>query len=224
MLAVAAMRIKICGVRTVEDARMSVDAGADTIGLNFVPGRARAIDIDTAARILAAIDPSVPVIGIVADADDEWLAELATLRPRLYALQLHGHETPARCATLLARGVSVYKAIAVGSEADVRTASSYPGDRILFDAASSSGPAGGRGHGFDWSWLRSAGSRSYWLAGGLTPDNVAQAIQNSDAAGVDVASGVERAVGVKDPAKVAAFVKKARDAFAERITRGRPLC
>jgi phosphoribosylanthranilate isomerase len=197
--------VKICGLRSVADAVLAERCGADEIGLNFVPGRARSIDVELAHAIRTA--SGLRVVGIVADADDALLEALAPLN--LNALQLHGSETPARCTELTLRGLTVYKAIAVRSAEDVRGADQYPGDRVLFDAASA-----GSGATFDWSWLAEASARSYLLAGGLGPDNVAQAIERSNAAGVDVASGVELQVGVKDPAKLAAFVTKAREAFA----------
>lgn len=195
---------------------MAAAAGCDELGLNFVPGRARAIDVTLARAIRDAV--ALPLVGIVADADDALLESLHGVG--LDALQLHGSESPARCAELLAQGLRVYKAVPVRSAKDVDGAGQYPGERVLFDA-----PRGGSGVAFDWSWLAAAGPRPYLLAGGLTPDNVATAIARSHAAGVDVASGVEAmGEGDKDPAKLAAFVEKAREAFAARISRGTPLC
>lgn len=199
--------VKICGVCSVTDVALAERAGADEIGLNFVPGRARAISLDQARALRAAT--RLPLVAIVADADDELVCALAALG--LDAWQLHGNETPARAAELLARGHRVYKAVAVRSAADVCGAAAYPGARVLFDAAT-----GGSGVRFDWTWLAAAGPRPYFVAGGLDPDNVSEAIACSDAAGVDVASGVEAKSGVKDPAKLAAFVAMARQAFTAR--------
>lgn len=210
--------VKICGLRSVADAQLAERCGSDELGLNFVPGRARAIDLTMARAIRAAT--ALPLVGIVADAGDELLEALGAVG--LDAWQLHGSESPARCAELLARGLRVYKAVPVRSAADVADAGRYPGARVLFDA-----PVGGSGLSFDWTWLAGAGTRPYLLAGGLGPHNVADAILQSHAAGVDVASGVEATgarAGGKDAAKLAAFVTKAREAFAARISRGRPPC
>lgn len=206
--------VKICGLRGVGDALAAVRSGCDELGLNFVPGRTRTIDVTTARAIRAAV--TLPLIGIVADADDALLEALEAVG--LDAWQLHGSESPARCAELLARGFRVYKAVPVRSQAAVVAADRYPGERVLFDA-----PVGGSGARFDWRWLAAAGPRPYLLAGGLTPDNVGQAIAQTHAAGVDVASGVETGPA-KDPAKLAAFVEKAHEAFAARITLDKPPC
>ena len=214
------LTIKICGVRSVDDARLALDAGADAIGLNFVPGRARAIELETAEAIVHAVGTQLSVVGVVADPSDDLLASLAPLG--LAAIQLHGAESVERCVELTARdpdqGTAVFfKAVSVRGRGDIEAAGLYPGPHVLFDAAAAPGqPAGGTGHGFDWSWLDRAGSRPYWLAGGLRPDNVGEAVRRSAAVGIDVASGVERVVGVKDAAKVAAFVEAARHAFTRR--------
>lgn len=199
--------VKICGLRSVTDVHLAERAGADELGLNFVPGRARCIALEQARGLRAAT--RLPLVAILADADDALVDALVALG--IDAWQLHGTETPQRTAELLARGLRVYKAIAVRSAADVATAHAYPGARVLFDAA-----RGGSGIRFDWSWLQGAAGRPYLLAGGLDPDNVAAAIAHTDAVGVDVASGVEAHAGVKDPAKLEAFVAQARAAFAAR--------
>ena len=196
--------IKICGIRSVADAERC--AYADELGLNFVSGRARAVDFENARVIMQST--RARIVGIVADPDDALVDALVRLD--VQTLQLHGRESPARCHELAGR-VAVYKAISVRTPDDVRTASDYPGERVLFDAG-----AGGSGQAFEWSWLEDS-PRDYWLAGGLTPDNVAAAILATSALGVDVASGVESSVGVKDAARVTAFVARARAAF---LTRG----
>lgn len=208
-------QVKVCGVRSVHDALMAVHAGVDALGLNFVRGRSRSVEVALAAEIVAAVRGAVRLVGILCDPDDALLDSLSPLA--LDAFQLHGTESPSRCAELLARGYPVYKALAIGSPGDVRDADRFPGSEILFDAAAAAGEAaGGRGLAFDWSWLRDASPRPYWLAGGLHPGNVGRAIIETRAAGVDVASGVEGAAGIKAADKLQAFVARAREAFAMR--------
>ncbi len=209
--------IKICGVRNVAEAAAAHAAGADWIGLNFVPGRARAVTLSTAHAILAAVPGRF--VGVLADPSTDWLEAIRALP--VHALQLHGAEPPSLLAHLLEQGVDAFKAIAVRGVDDVRGALRYPGARILFDAAAVGTQHGGLGVCFDWSWLSAAPSdRPYWIAGGLTPDNVTGAVLESLASGVDVASGVETA-SVKDADKMRTFVERARLAFDQRSTTSR---
>ena len=210
------MNVKICGVRSVAEAEAAHAAGADWIGLNFVPGRARAISLQTARELQAAL-PSARFVGVLADPTAELIDAVCTLS--LAALQLHGDEPPSLLTTLIERGVDAYKAIGVRSPNDLHHAGHFPGARVLFDAAVGAA-SGGLGVRFDWSWLAHVPtSRPYWLAGGLTPDNVAHAILAGHAAGVDVASGVE-SNGRKDPSAMRAFVAHARAAFTQRAQSG----
>lgn len=205
-------QVKICGVRSVADAEAALLAGADEIGLNFVLGRSRAVDLERARELLALTSryPRARWIGVVADADPAWLEEL--LKLPLSGLQLHGAESPEVLRALLDRGVVAYKAISVASLDDVMSAGRFAGERVLFDTGT-----GGSGRRFDWSWLSHAAlDRPYWLAGGLDEHNVTLAIASTRAAGVDVASGVEYAHGQKDAEKMRRFIDHARSAFAAR--------
>jgi phosphoribosylanthranilate isomerase len=199
--------VKICGVTSVDDARMCVDAGANAIGLNFVPESPRRVDVATARAIVEALaHRKVLLVGVVANLA---VADATALRYAvgLRWLQLHGDETPGTLDALLP---DAYKAIRVADASDVRHAHTYAGEHFLVDAKPPGGALGGTGARFDWSLVTElARARKVTLAGGLTPDNVAEAIQVVRPFCVDVASGVESSPGRKDEAMVRAFVKSA---------------
>ena len=204
------MLVKICGITSVDDARLCVLAGADAIGVNLVPTSKRFVDDATAKEIVQAMKGAVQVVGVVSDRSAE---DLHALRERLglHELQLHGNETRDTLAALLP---SAYKAVRIGSAADARDAEAWPGEVLLVDA-DVPGELGGTGNVLDWTLVRGlCASRRVLLAGGLTPDNVTTAIEACAPYGVDVASGVERAGAPrrKDPEKVRAFVDGARAA------------
>ncbi len=225
------MKIKICGVTLAEDAVRIAAAGADFLGLNFWPGSKRRVDVEQAAAIAAAARaagpvqsvasvqsvqsvPSVQIVGLFVDAS---AAEIAAVHARveLDVIQLHGAETPEDTAAVArAAGRPVWKAIAAGAPGDLEHLAAWPVDAILLDTPTPG--RGGSGVPFDWSLARAARlrdpARRLVLAGGLHPGNVAEAIAAVRPWGVDVASGVEAAPGVKDAAKVAAFVAAARGA------------
>ncbi len=208
------MMIKICGVTLVEDAARIAAAGADFLGLNFWPRSRRRVDVEQAAALAAAArgEGPVKIAGLFVDAG---AAEIAAVHARvdLDVIQLHGAETPdAAAAIAAALGRPVWKAIAAGAPADLEDLEAWPVDAILLDTPTPG--KGGSGRSFDWSLARAARirhpARRLVLAGGLHPGNVAEAIAAVGPWGVDVASGVEAAPGVKDAAKVAAFVAAAR--------------
>ena len=208
-----AVRAKICGVRQPEILRTAVAHGAAAIGLVFFPRSPRNVGAGEAARLAAAAPRETTVVGLFVDPSDETLeGMLETVR--LDLLQLHGGESPARVAEIKRRtGRPVMKAIKVADAADLALAGDYAGiaDRLLFDAkAPASGGdfmPGGNALSFDWRILGGRDWPSPWmLSGGLTPENVAEAVRASGAPAVDVSSGVEAAPGVKDPARVAAFL------------------
>ena len=198
------MRVKICGVTNVEDARMCADEGADAIGINFVPASKRVVTEDVARAIADAVRGRVLIVGVVADLDVDAMKGLRD-RVGLECLQLHGDEPPESLAPLLPHA---YKAIRVTSAADVARADAYGGDYVLLDAA-----AGGSGKTFDWSLARDlAEKRRVTLAGGLDPANVEDAIRVVSPYCVDVASGVEIAGDPrrKDPTRVRELVRRAK--------------
>jgi len=201
--------VKICGVTTVEDALLTVAAGADAIGVNLVPTSKRFVDAATARAIRIAVGDRVELVLVVADRSTR---ELLALREEtgIDWLQLHGAEPPAALEALLP---AAYKVVHVASADDVASAAHYSGDRILCDTKVT-GVLGGSGQRFDWSLARELSTiRKLILAGGLRPDNVAEAVRVLAPFGVDTASGVEGAdPRRKDPDKVRAFVREARRA------------
>lgn len=217
----ARMRVKICGITSVEDAQMVVEAGADMLGLNFVPSSRRYLDVDVAAAIVRSVSRRVEVIGVVADLE---LPALEDLRRRsgVDAFQLHGSEPPELLGQLPS---SDFKAVRIATASDVEWARAFPGTRLLVDAKVA-GALGGTGHAFDWSLIGElVNERQLLLAGGLHAGNVGAAVAVVRPWAVDVASGVERRVtgegaageGVaaessprKDPSLVAQFVSAAR--------------
>ncbi|HEY4806175.1 MAG TPA: phosphoribosylanthranilate isomerase [Roseiarcus sp.] len=211
--------VKICGLSTAATLDAALEAGADMVGFVFFPKSPRHIDWATARALGRRVEGRAKVAALSVDADDETLERIAdALSPDL--MQLHGGETPARVkriGELCAR--PTMKAIGVATGADLAAAEAYEGvaDTLLIDAKPPKDAAlpGGNGRPFDWSLTRGFHFPGPWLlSGGLDPETVAAAITLSGARGVDVSSGVESAPGVKDPAKIRAFVAAARRAFA----------
>ena len=184
----------------------SSTSGASAIGLNFVPGSKRRIDVAQALAISRAVRGKILVVGVVADLGVPAMQALVAAAG-LDCLQLHGDEPADALAPLLPHA---YKAMRIGSAADVAAARAYPGEFLLVDAKVE-GALGGTGASFDWSLVRElATERKLTLAGGLRPDNVAEAVRQVRPWCVDVAGGVETAPGVKDLALVEAFVREAK--------------
>ena len=203
------VHVKICGVRTVDDALAAVEAGATAVGLNFVPSSPRFVDIATARAISRAlVRTKALVVGVVANLDVEEMRALVT-SAELGCLQLHGDETAADVEALLPHA---YKAMPIANDDDVHAARAMPGDYLLVDAKVD-GALGGSGETFEWSLVRLlATERRLTLAGGLNAGNVAEAVRVVRPWCVDVASGVESAPGVKDYARMRAFVDAVRSA------------
>lgn len=209
------MEVKICGVTQPQTLALLGQLGVDFVGFVFYPPSPRSLTPAEAAA-LSASHPGGPArVGLFVDADDATLAgTLACLR--LDMLQLHGAETPARCAEIRSRfGLPVMKALGIGVAADLDALADYADvvDRFLLDAKPRAGDSlpGGNAHAFEWSLLAGrAVPRPWLLAGGLTAENTGQAILASGAAGVDVSSGVEISRGVKSAARITAFTAAAR--------------
>ncbi|MBU6268250.1 MAG: phosphoribosylanthranilate isomerase [Sphingomonadales bacterium] len=207
-------KIKICGIRTAPTLDAVIRARADHVGFVFFPKSPRAVTPREAAALAAHAGPRVSRIGLFVDADDALLADAVTAG-QLDGLQLHGHETPARAAQVRsAFGLPVWKAMPVASRDDVTAAAAYADavDLILFDAKTPKGTLpGGMGLAFDWSLLSAWKLPLPWgLAGGLNPENVADAVRQTGAPLVDTSSGVESAPGEKDEARIAAFCAAVR--------------
>lgn len=209
------VRVKICGVRTAEDAGYAVDFGAHAIGVNFYPGSKRFLPMAEAAGWLGVLQGRVLRVGVTVDAGREELLALWETG-MLDALQLHGSESPELCSELAGLGIPVIKAITLANAAELQTIDTYPEAADVLIDAHVPGEFGGTGHLADWSLARECvrrlASRRVYLAGGLCPENVAEAIRAVRPFAVDVASGVERATGVKDPALVREFLRQARKA------------
>lgn len=206
--------MKICGLTSTEDARAVAAAGADAAGFVFWPKSARAVDAARAREVARALPPFCARVGVFVDEDPSRVAELADA-VGLDVVQLHGDEDPSRFAGLDRR---VVKALRLGGDVRGRVAAwSEQGAGILLDAGTPALP-GGTGRRLDWPAAAALRDAAPWLmlAGGLDPDNVAEAVRVVGPDAVDVASGVESAPGVKDPERVAAFVRAARRAGEER--------
>ncbi len=224
--------VKVCGVTSADDARMVASAGADAIGLNFVPGSPRCLTVAAAREIAAVIPDHVLVVGVFAGMPAAEVRRVAA-EVGLDAVQLHGHlagtgvvDPPQVCAELAP--LAVIRAVRLGPDGLEAARSwlakaealGHAAAMAVVDAAVTSataaGQLGGTGATIDWSRLAAAGDIGIpvAVAGGLSPANVAEAVITSGAAAVDTASGVESAPGKKDPAKVAAFCRAALQALA----------
>ena len=206
--------IKICGIATVDALEATIRARADHAGLVFFPPSPRHVSLADAAMLAERAGPRISRVGLFVDADDALIAQ-AVAAARLDAIQLHGQESPARAASVRRQfGLPVWKAVAVASRDDVTGAAAYADavDLVLFDARTPKGTLpGGMGLAFDWSLLSAWKLPLAWgLAGGLTPDNVADALRQTGAPLVDTSSGVESAPGVKDESRLAAFCAAVR--------------
>jgi phosphoribosylanthranilate isomerase len=214
MDAAANTRVKICGLTEAAHVDAAARAGAAYMGFVFFPRSPRHLTLPKAAALALRVPVGVARVGLVVDADDAALEAILREVP-LDMLQLHGHESPARVAEIRARfGLPVMKAVGVADAADLAAIADHAAvaDQILIDARPPAGAAlpGGNGLAFDWRLIAGrAWQRPWMLAGGLTPQNVAEAVRLTGARQVDVSSGVESAPGIKDPAAIAAFIAAA---------------
>lgn len=197
-------RVKICGLTRRDDALAAAEWGADALGFVFAERSKRRADPDAVARIVEEVPPFVTLVGVF---QDQPLSEVRRIMAvtGLHVAQLHGRESPEFLDGL---GCPVLKAVSIGSEADLEILKHYPRrTSFLLD----SGP-GGSGRTFDWAWARMA--MRHWrivLAGGLTPENVAEAVRAVHPWAVDTASGVESAPGVKDARRMHEFIRNVRE-------------
>ncbi|MBF7687764.1 phosphoribosylanthranilate isomerase [Acinetobacter rathckeae] len=202
-------RSKICGITRVEDARAAVDNGADAIGLVFYPPSPRAVTPSQAQQIAQVIPPYVQIVGLFVDASLDQI-ESTLQHVTLDVLQFHGQETPAECASIAKKiGRRWYKAIQVHPtldiQAEIQRYCQAGASAVLLDAWHPS-LKGGTGQQFDWSVFPKA-QTALILAGGLTPDNVKQAITTTTPFAVDVSGGVESAKGIKDHQLIKTFMQ-----------------
>jgi phosphoribosylanthranilate isomerase len=202
-------KIKFCGITTVDDAHAAVAAGAWAIGMILWPGSPRACSLDAAALIGAAVKRKAEVVGVFVNPTLDQVA-FAADAAGLSMVQLHGDEGPVFCGEVARRtGCKVIKAARVAGRADIQAVRAFKTDYHLLDSRVA-GHFGGSGEAFDWELVRTHRGRvPVILSGGLTADNVAEAIEIARPFAVDVASGVESAPGVKDHEKLEAFAAAA---------------
>src|SRR3954465_6777691 len=203
--------VKICGITSPEAVEAAAAAGAAYGGLGFYEKSPRNLDMGRAAPLAQAMRGQLKVVTLLADPTDEMLARVVSeVAPDF--LQLHGNEPARRVGYLRAKfNIPIIKALPVADDSDLAAAFEYEGvaDLLMFDAKAPKGAMrpGGHGAAFDWKLLAGRKFNKPWfLAGGLDPDNVARAIELSGAKMVDVSSGVESAPGIKDPARIHAFI------------------
>jgi phosphoribosylanthranilate isomerase len=197
-------RVKICGITEFEDARDAALLGADAIGLNFYPSSPRYIDASKASKIIEKLPPFVTCVGIFVNHPDPTNLEDFALSLGLHAVQLHGNETTDYCSMI--QRVKVIKTIRVDSNFRVDTLRAYGNGTFLLDACSPG--LGGSGRVFDWNLVYGANAfGSIIVAGGLTPENVAEVVNKLHPFAVDVASGVESKPGKKDYEKMRRFIE-----------------
>jgi phosphoribosylanthranilate isomerase len=200
--------VKICGITTVEDAEMCIELGADALGLNFVPSSSRLVPWTEAQAIASLVGNRCLLVGVVANLPIPEMEQLRSSIP-LGCLQLHGDESPEQVQHLLPHA---YKAVRLQGEHDVQRAQQFPGEYLLVDAYHPHA-LGGTGQVFNWQWVEElASQKKLTLAGGLTPRNVGQAIEQVRPFCVDVASGVEQSgfPRQKDRQKVRDFIQEVR--------------
>lgn len=202
-------KVKICGLTSVADAQAAAAAGADMIGLMFYEGSPRHITLPQAVEISRALSPFVLKVGVFVNPEEAQVLE-AIAACGLNLLQFHGDESSAFCTQF---GIMSMKALRVQDAASIAALENYHTEAYLLDAYSKSG-LGGTGEKFNWDLAVDAQKfgKPIFLAGGLTPENVADAVKQVRPFAVDVSSGVESAPGKKDAAKVRAFIEAVRQA------------
>jgi len=207
-------RVKICGLTRPADIDAAVEAGADAVGLVFHPASPRAVTAEQAQALCAVLPPFVTAVGLFVDAPAERIRAILERVP-LELLQFHGEESADFCAGFARRWIKAVR-MRPGLEPGEQAAA-YPGAAGLLLDAFDPVLAGGTGQSFDWGRIPPDLTHRIVLAGGLTPDNVAEAIRRVRPFGVDVSGGVESAPGVKDREKISAFLRGVRDGDSSRF-------
>lgn len=212
-----AVLVKICGINSAEAADAAARGGADFVGLMFHPKSPRHVTPEAARSLAQRLRGKVRIVAVIVDPRDEDIVHVMNNAVPDF-LQLHGSESPARVGEIREKfGIPVIKVLSVAEAADFANLPAYEdaADMLMFDAKppANADRAGGHGVAFDWQLLRSRTiSRPWFLAGGLTHENVSRAVAAANAPGVDVSSGVETAPGVKNPELIQSFIASARAA------------
>jgi len=196
-------RCKICGLTRAEDIQVAVNAGADALGLVFYPPSPRAVTLEQAAELIQAVPPFVVTVGLFVDPEPEWVRAVLNQVP-LDLLQFHGDENEAFC---LQFNRPYIKALRMKPDLDpVIEARNWPSAKGFLLDAYQPGVPGGTGEQFDWKRFPSSSDQAWILAGGLTPNNIQQAVKATQPYAVDVSGGVEASRGIKCPAKITEFI------------------
>lgn len=202
-----AVRVKICGITRAQDLHAACDAGADALGFVFYEKSPRHLTIAAAAALVRELPPFVQAVGLFVNAEPAFIESVLQAVP-LDLLQFHGDETPADCARV---GRPFIKAVRVNRDTDLlKCAADFESARGLLLDAFVPGVPGGTGERFDWSLIPPDLPKPVILSGGLTPDNVAEAVERVRLWAVDVSSGVEVTKGIKDAHKIAQFIARAK--------------
>jgi phosphoribosylanthranilate isomerase len=211
------VQVKICGIRTPEAVTAALEGGASFLGFMFFEKSPRNVAPDAAWRLAQPVRGKARIVAVLVDPDDAQVDRVAqVLKPDL--IQLHGKETPARVRAIAERtGAGIIKVVPVSQAADLAAAADFEtvAEHLMFETkpAKDAERPGGLGVAFDWTLLAGRRfQRPWFLAGGLDPWNLTQAVQQSGAPLLDVSSGVERGPGLKDPALIAAFLDAAKRA------------
>jgi phosphoribosylanthranilate isomerase len=207
------VKVKICGICEPKTLAAALDARASYIGFVFFPPSPRAVNIETASKLAKESEGRAERVGLLVNPTDVEIANIITSVP-IDIIQLHGDETPERTSEVRRKfGLPVIKATAIATADDLKNSKAWSNsaDMLLFDAKPPKRPnalPGGNAISFDWSLLATNRPQESWmLSGGLTPENVAEAIQLTKARAVDVSSGVETKRGIKDPGLIRAFIE-----------------
>ena len=208
-----AAKIKICGITNPADGRLALDLGADWLGFNFYKPSPRYIEPAAARDIIKELKAETTAVGLFVDSPIEHIEQVVNACP-LAVLQLHGRETNEDCLAARTLGLRIWKAIQIQQPTDMQRLDLYDTDAILLDAFHPE-LHGGTGRRFDWSWITDGRERRIILAGGITPDNITEAL-SVRTYGIDLCSGVESKPGVKDPAKMKRLFRTIADHVQQR--------
>lgn len=211
--AVSRIRVKVCGITNLADALAAIECGADALGFNFYRGSKRYIDIFAARDWIAGLPGTVSKVAVLVDPTEAQALGLIEF-PFIDALQLHGAESPGFCQALAERGIAFAKGLPVSDENSLSDVPSFSTRTIVLDSRSRAGVFGGSGQTFPWvlarRFIEAHPKLNIILAGGLTPENVVDAVREVRPFGVDVTSGVEASPGRKDLSRLKAFIDAAR--------------